>query len=289
MKKLLSLLLPIGILATASTAQISQPLAQKAMVAEFVDEPEAYYPLRDPEALMGHRLMDTLSENLWGTALDLEHWNLDLDEPLHEDDAVAYGQNRIGLPFTVEFATLYIAERDNALVGIWSGRLTGINDFYCYGLYYSQGDFATLIPIYSRVDQNRLAVIMGSVQNRWACALDSIGIWQQNQNTAIQQRCVESHAFAVKTLVVSCTSLGLATCWVPFSPPCLIALGCDGALLINEFIWQNEYEKETAMNNACLCNDVQFRQNNPTYPPESTTSSCSTFDCPTAVLPVIFH
>lgn len=288
MKKLLSLLLPFGILVASSTAQVVQPVTHMAVSDELVVE-DAYNPRHDPEALFDQSLMRALTENLWGTALDLEHMNLDLTEPLNEDDRFAYGQNRIGLPFTIEFATLYTAQRTEGVVGVWSGRLTCINDFYCYGLYYSRGDFATLIPIYSRVDQARLARIMNNVSDLWACNLDSIGDHQLSQNIQMQQRCVDSHEYAVKTLLIGCTATGLVTCWVPFSPPCLLALACDGALIINEFIWQNEFDAEIAMNRACLCNDTVFRANNPTYPVEGTNSPCSSFNCPSPFLPVIFN
>lgn len=284
MKKLLSLLLPFGIFVASSTAQTAVHAIAEAAI---VDEP-LYEPALDTEAYFGQNLIDTLETSLWGTALGSEVWNLDLDIPLDEDADSATGTNRSGLPFEVHFATLNIVQQRDCSYGIWSGRLSAIGDFYCYGIYFSQNNLHTLIPIYSRVDQVELATLLNNIQHMWLCNLDVIGQWQMNQNLLTTHQCINDYKDAVTGALVVCTAGHWAACLGTFGLGCWTGPACLVTIAINDWYFGRSFDREVASSNLCVCNDVAFRAANPSFPPQNTMSPCSKFECPSMVLGIKF-
>lgn len=270
----------IGFATSVATAQV----AMNAVANFEADEDEVYYMDRDPSALTKQNLVDALEANLWGTALGSEEWNLDLSSPLHDGSRFAVGQNRMGLPFDIEFESLYLS--DDGSQGVWSGKLSAMGDFYCYGIYFAQNGFATLIPIYSRVDQNELASLFATPQHRYECELDLIGTWQMNQNIAMEVECINNHEVATYAAIGFCTGSGVATCWLSAGVGCAWGFGCLTGVTVNEYFWKKAYTNQTTTVNACICNDVMFRHNNPSYPQNNTTSDCSKFKCPGTLIPI---
>lgn len=274
-----------GILSVAFVASLSTAQTAVHAVAEsaIIDEP-LYEPALDPEAYFGQNLIDALETNLWGTAIGSDVWNLDLDSPLDEDSVFATGTNRSGLPFEVHFATLHIVHQSDCTYGIWSGRLSAIGDFHCYGIYFAQNNLSTLIPIYSRVDQIELATLLSNVQHRWLCNLDVTGQWQMNQNLLTTHQCINDYKDKVTGLIVICTAGHWAACLGTFGLGCWTGPVCLATIAVNDWFFGRSFDREVASSNLCICNDVAFRAANPSFPPQNTMSPCSKFECPSLLL-----
>jgi hypothetical protein len=282
--RLLAGILSVVFVASLSTAQTTvHAVAESAII----DEP-LYEPALDTEAYFGQNLIDALETNLWGTALGSEVWNLDLDRPLDEDSVFATGTNRSGLPFEVHFASLSIVQQSDCTYGIWSGRLSAIGNFYCYGIYFAQNNLTTLIPIYSRIDQAELATLFSNIQRIWQCNLDVIGTWQMNQNLVTAHQCINDYKDLVYGLLAACQAAHWPACLGTFGIGCWTGPACLASIVVNDWIFGRNFDREISSSNVCVCNDVAFRAANPSFPPQNSMSPCSRFECPPKMLGIKF-
>jgi hypothetical protein len=264
-------------LAGMAYGQVAAHYAISDAVVEVEDN--IYYPGRDPEAYVAQNLVNALEESVWGISLDSEVWNLDLDFPV-TDNNWATGQNRYGLPFEVTFGSLdTIRTEDGGVFGIWMGTVSAIGDFHLCGAYIENHGVATLVPLYSRVDQNKMARIVHNYSGRqWACVLDPLAQFQANQNNAMMTSCANTHKSASYAQLAVCTIGGAGACWWSMGIGCLVGGVCIVSTGVHDYFWRDAFEQESAMNRTCLCNDVAMRNAHPEIP--TPTSPCSAFDCP---------
>lgn len=274
----------LTVMASVATAQVAVHAVAESAV---IDEP-LYEPATDPEAYFGQNLIDALETHLWGTALGSTVWNLDIEQMLTDDSTYATGSNRSGMPFEVSFASLTIVQNQDCTYGIWSGRLSAIGDFYCYGIYFAQNDLSTLIPIYSRVDQVELATLLSNIQHRWQCDLDVIGTWQMNQNLLMAHQCIDSYKDLVTGLLLACQAAHWPACLGTFGIGCWTGPACLASIAINDWYFGGNFDREIISSNTCVCNDVAFRAANPSFPQQNTMSPCSKFECPPMMLGIKF-
>jgi len=274
--------------------KLSQP-ARNFVAAPAVDEETAtpvYYPARDPEAYANQACYDALESAVFGFTTGQEVWNLDLDAVVG-DDNVMTGTSRLGLPFTVQFSS-FISRNvtgDPSLdrTGTWTGLISGANgNFYCGGFYFENDGNATIVPYYARRDQADAAAVFqtmietsnghGYVLRQWQCALDSIATFQSQQNWINAEACADAHFNRYMGIAVTCTTVGMASCWWSFGIGCIGGLICDGTILIKDIFWQRSYQREWQRANSCLCLETSWRNAHPgeTIP----NSSCGDFRCP---------
>lgn len=279
--KMLNVLI-LGLLSTVSVAQVQNPTAHADRISVLDAESDTYVPLDDVDALFGQRLYDAVDVALFGTALGSDVVNLDLAGPIG-DDSYASGQNRMGLPFNVWFADLTLTNlEDGTTVGVWSGVLSGMSDIWVYGLYIENGNTATILPIYSRVDQSQIASVISYKaatygSRRWECELDPIAVHQAVINQAEIINCISNHKAAIRTHLGICAAT-LPACWITAGLSCLGTLGCLISVPVIEYHWDTSYQNQLQMNTSCLCTDSNMRT---AFPDINTpTSRCSKFECP---------
>jgi len=237
-----SLLLICGL--SANTLATSKPIPSEAPVVAAIP---FYEPANDSNALAGQALYNELEKSVWGIQTNQTVWNLDLDFPItNETEITASGYSRTGLPLNIDFATIRsISVAQDGRVGIWSGKISFSGEYYCQGLYVKKDGRATLIPIYAFVNQaealqiyNMIVDISGGIINHseanMHCVMDIPATFQNDQNKLLLSSCIKKHERTATQIMVTCTVIGIGTCWWTAGVGCLAGITCVTSLAINE-------------------------------------------------------
>ncbi|MFN7022468.1 MAG: hypothetical protein ACK4WH_14225 [Phycisphaerales bacterium] len=268
-----------------------RPLAPRAASpSSVVAETIQYHPHLDPESYFGQAAYAALEEAVFGVQTNQTIWNLDLDSPVVQGN-FAIGSSRLGLPFSVVFSSLVVGNTDNPAVtrvGCWSGVVSGAaGHFHCYGLYLENGESASLVPLYARRDRvaamNIQAAILeasggGFVPRQFMCALDDVAAFQSGQNRINASACADAHFNQYMGIMLTCGTIGVASCWRSFGVGCLGGAVCVATLTIKDYFRQQTFASEWERALGCRCFESQWRGQHPGQPLPNPT--CGNFACP---------
>jgi len=175
------------------------------------------------------------------------------------------------------------------MVGICNGIISFSGEYYCQCLYVEKDGRATLIPIYAFVNQaealqiyNMIVDISGGIINHPEanvhCVMDIPATFRNDPNKILLSSCIKNHERTATQIMVTCTVIGIGTCWWTAGVGCLAGITCVTSLAINEIFWFRGLNTQVIGNYQCLCLESQWRINNPGL--SLPTPSCGSFVCP---------